>query len=342
MTVRYGLIGSGTMGLVYAEALATQVTDGELVAVTGGSRAQGLASDYGVDYLGSLEEMLAGDQVDAVIIATPHTTHLPYTRLVAGAGKHVYCEKPMAVTVGECDYMIAACRDAGVLLTVAAQARQNPVIIAAKKLIDDGTVGDVRMVRVLSSTVGWDLQEGSWAESPEEGGAFLDWGVHGMDTLAWFTRSRATRVFATFANFEGTPMPDISAMAQYEMGSGAMVQIWMSYEMPAPGLGSNMQFTIVGEHGILEMDRYSLKLGKGDDWTMVTEIEGWNWLVDPKNPRRIGTSAGQLQEFSRSILHGTEPAVSGSSARDAVEMIDYARRSASLGASIEIPPRQPA
>lgn len=340
MTVKYGLIGSGTMGLVYAEALATQVDDGELVAITGGSRAPGLAADYGVDYVNTLDELLAGDRVDAVIIATPHTTHLPYTRAVAAAGKHVYCEKPMAVTVEECDAMIAACRDAGVLLTVAAQARQNPVILAAKKLIDDGTVGEIRMIRVLSSTVGWDLDEGSWIENPEEGGAFLDWGVHGMDVLSWFTGSRGTRVFATFANYEGSATPDISAMAQYEMGSGAMVQVWMSYEFPPPGLGSNMHFMIVGEKAILDMDRYSLKLGTAEGFELVTEMEGWDWTVDPKNPRRIATSAGQLQDFSACIVNGTEPDVDGIVARDAVEMIDYARRSAVAHASIDIPPRE--
>jgi predicted dehydrogenase len=338
MTVKYGLIGAGAMGLVYAEALATQVDEAELVAITGGTRAPALAAEYGVQAAGSVEELLALD-LDAVIIATPHTTHLPYTRQVAAAGKHVYCEKPMSVTVEECDAMIDACREAGVLLTVAAQARQNPSVRAAKKLIDDGTVGDIRMISVLSSTVGWDLEEGSWAEDPAEGGAFLDWGVHGMDVLAWFTGARGRRVFATFTNFEGTPMPDISAMALYELDSGAMVQVWMSYEMPAPGLGSNMHFTIVGSKAILKMDRYSLQLGRGDDWTLITEVEGWDWTVDPKNPRRIATSAGQLRDFSRSIVEGSEPLVTGFDARDAVQMIDYARRSAASHTSIEIPPR---
>ncbi len=263
----------------------------------------------------SVEALLARDDIDAVIIATPHTTHLPYTEQAAAAGKHVYIEKPMAVTVEDCDAMIAACRKAGVKLTVAAQARQNPVILAAKQLIDDGTVGDVRMVRVLSSTVGWDLEDGSWAEDPAEGGAFLDWGVHGMDVLNWFTELAGQAVFATFANFEGSKVPDISAMAQYEMDNGAMVQIWMSYEMPPPGLGTNIQMTIVGSKAILQMDRYWLKLGRGEEWTDIIEIEGWNWLTEPEEPRRIGTSAGQVNDFTRNILDGTEPSPSGAEAQ---------------------------
>ncbi len=338
MTVGYGLIGSGTMGLVYSEALAKQVPNGALRAITGGSRAAALAAEYRVPAIGSVDEMLSRDDIGAVIIATPHTTHLPYTRACAAAGKHVYCEKPMAVTVGECDEMIAACRDAGVKLTVAAQSRQNPVFKTAKELIENGTVGEVRMIRVLSSTVGWDIAEGSWIEDPDEGGAFLDWGVHGMDILNWFIGSRATRVFATFENYGGSAMPDISTMAQYEMASGAMVQVWMSYEMPSPGLGSNMGLTIVCSKAILQMDRYWLKLGIGDDWTDVISIEGWNWLLDPKNPRRIAMSAGQLRDFSGNIIDDTEPSPSGEEARNAVEMIDYARRSAAAHRSIDIPP----
>lgn len=338
MTVGYGIVGSGVMALVYAEALATQAPSGTLRAITGGSNAASLAAEYGVDTEDSVAALAARDDIDAVVIATPHTLHLPYTKIIAAAGKHVYCEKPMAVSLQECDEMIAACRQAGVKLTVAAQSRQNPVVKAAKALIDDGTVGEVRMVRVLSSTVGWDLPDGHWADDPEQGGAFLDWGVHGMDTLSLFTKARATRVFASFASYDGHKIPDVSAMAQYDLESGAMVQVWMSYEMPEPGLGSNIQFTIVGSKAILQMDRYWLKLGKGDEWTDIIEIEGWNWLVDPKNPRRIATSAGQLEDFSTNILDGTEPSPSGADARHAVEMIDYARQSAAAHQSIEIPP----
>lgn len=338
MTFGFGLIGAGNMGLVYAEALATQVPAGRLVAIAGGSRAGALAAEYGVPAEESVEALLARPDVDAVIIATPHTTHLPYTRAAAAAGKHVFCEKPMAVTADECDAMLAACREAGVQLAVASQSREFPTFTETKRLIDEGAIGNIRMVRMLSSTVGWDLEEGSWAEDPAEGGAYLDWGVHGMDVLTWLTETRAKRVFAQFTAFGGGPIQDLSAMAQYELATGAMVQVWMSYEMPPPGLGTNIQFTIVGSKAILMMDRYWLKLGQGEDWTDIIEIEGWNWLVDPKNPRRIATSAGQLEDFSRNILEDTAPSPSGADARDAVEMIDYARRSAATHTSLDIPP----
>lgn len=337
MTFGFGLIGAGNMGLVYAEALATQVPDGRLVAIAGGSRAPALAAEYGVDAEESVDALLARPDVDAVIIATPHTTHLPYTMAAARSGKHVFCEKPMAVTDDECAAMITACRAAGVQLAVASQSREFPTFQKAKELIDQGAIGGIRMIRILSSTVGWDLEEGSWAEDPAEGGAYLDWGVHGMDVLTWLTGARASRVYAQFTAFGGGPIQDLSAMAQYELDTGAMVQVMMSYEIPEPGLGSNMQLEIIGESGIIWVDRFALRLGNESGWEDVLSWEPWEWTVDPKNPRRIGTSARLLADFAAAVSKGGEHFASALSGRHNVEMVDYARRSAATGQAVEIP-----
>ena len=155
-----------------------------------------LAASYDVPADPSVEALLARPEVDVVIIATPHTTHLPLALAAASAGKHVYLEKPMALSVAECDAIIAACRAAGVRLTVASQSRYNDVSIRAKQLIEDGTVGAIRMFRVTSPTVGWDVPADGWFVDPREGGAYLDWGPHGCDTLRWFTGSdrKSTRL----------------------------------------------------------------------------------------------------------------------------------------------------
>ncbi|HEV8489849.1 MAG TPA: Gfo/Idh/MocA family oxidoreductase [Candidatus Limnocylindrales bacterium] len=337
MSVRFGIVGSGTMALVYAEALATQVDAGHLVAIAGGRRAPGLAADYGVEAVGSPEALFARPDVDVVVIATPHTTHLPYTVAAAAAGKHVYVEKPMAVTVAECDAMIAACRAAGVLLTVAKQSRQNPTTVEAKRLIDAGEIGEVRMVRMLSSTVGWDVSPDSWIGDPKEGGAYLDWGVHGVDALRWLTGANAVRAFAQMANYGGLPAPDTSAMVHYVMDSGAMVQVWMSYEFPPPGLGTNFQFMIVGSKGMLDLHRYVLKRSTDDGWVTIFEWEPWDWVTDAKNERRIGLTARQVQQFTRAVERGEPLVVTGDEGRAAVEMIEAAQRSARTGEAVAIP-----
>lgn len=331
-----GIIGTGMMGTTYAEALATQVARARLVAVAGGTRAGALGAAYGTLVEPTPDALLARSDVDVVVIATPHTTHLPLALAAAAAGKHIYLEKPMALTVAECDAILAAARAAGVRVTVASQARYNDIARRAKALIDDGTVGAIRMIRITSPTVGWDVPADGWFVDPAEGGAFLDWGPHGVDTLRWFTTSEATLAFGTFANFGQIPAVDPSAMVTYRMASGAMAQLWMSYEIPAPGLGSYMQWLLVGEHGMVEFDRDRLRLGRGDEWTTDLELEPWDWTVDPKAPRRIALTARQVDEFATAVLDDRPSAISGEDGRAAIQMVEAAILSARTGRSVPI------
>jgi predicted dehydrogenase len=331
MSIGFGIIGTGMMGRTYAEALLTQVPSGRFVAVAGGSRADALAADYGVPADPDPGALLARPDVDAVVIATPHTTHLPLALAAAAAGKHIYLEKPMALSVAECDGILAAARDAGVQVTVASQSRYNEISLRAKELIDEGVTGPITMFRVTSPTVGWDVPADGWFVDPREGGAYLDWGPHGCDTLRWFTGSDATQAFAMFANFGDIPALDPSAMVSYRLASGAMAQLWMSYEIPPPGLGSYMQWLCVGHEGMLDFTRDTLRLGRGDAWETVLDMPPWDWTVDPKAPRRIGLTARQVEQFARALLDGGTPEVSGEDGRAAIEMVEAAIRSARTG-----------
>lgn len=336
MAIGFGIIGTGMMGGTYAEALRAQAPSGRLVAVTGGRRAGALAAEYGVPAEPSTEALLERADVDAVVIATPHTTHLPLALAAAAAGKHIYLEKPMALSVAECDRILAAAREAGVTVTVASQSRYNDISIRARQLIEDGTVGRITMFRVTSPTVGWDVPADGWFVDPKEGGAYLDWGPHGCDTLRWFTSSEATIAFGLFANFGDIPAVDPSAMVTYGMASGAMAQLWMSYEIPAPGLGSYMQWLCVGDKGMLDFTRDVLRVGQGDDWRVELDLPPWDWSVDPKAPRRIGLTARQVEGFARSLLDGTPPEVTGEDGRAAIEMVEAAIRSARTGTAVPI------
>lgn len=337
MSLGFGIIGTGMMGGTYAEAMRAQAPHARLVAVAGGRRAAALGAEYGVPVDASPEAILARSDVDAVVIATPHTTHLPLATAAARAGKHVYLEKPMALSVAECDAIIAACRAAGVRLTVASQSRYNDISIRAKQLIEDGTVGAIRMFKVTSPTVGWDVPADGWFVDPREGGAYLDWGPHGCDTLRWFTGSDAVQAFGMFANFGAIPALDPSAMVSYRLGSGAMAQFWMSYEIPSPGLGSYMQWLCVGEDGMLDFTRDVLRVGRGDGWKVELDLPPWDWSVDPKAPRRISLTARQVEQFAVAVLEGGEPDISGEDGRAAIEMCEAAILSARTGNAVAIP-----
>ena len=337
MTVGVGIIGTGMMGRTYSAGITRQAKDARLVAVAGGKRAEQLGAEFDVPAEADVDALLDRRDVDVVVIATPHTTHLPLALKAVEAGKHVYMEKPMALNVAECDRIVEATRNAGLLCAVASQSRYNDISIRAKQLIDDGTIGPIRFFRVTSPTVGWDVPADGWFVDPKEGGAYLDWGPHGCDTLRWFTGTDATLAFGMFDNFGGIPALDPSAMVSYRLGSGAMAQFWMSYEIPAPGLGSYMQWLAVGEKGMLDFDRDHLRVGWGDAWNEVLALPAWDWLVDPMAERRIAMTSRQVDQFARALENGEPLDVTGEDGLAAIEMCEAAIRSARTGAAVPIP-----
>ncbi len=341
MSVGFGLLGSGFMAHTYAECLAKHVPDGRLVAVAGGSRAPGLADEYGVAAEPSAEALLARSDIDAVIIATPHSTHLPLTQAAAAAGKHVYIEKPMAVTLAECDAMIAACEAAGVLLNVNNVTRHRASPRTAKRLLQEGRIGDLRIVRVLSSVIGYLPDDHGWAHKAGEGGAWLDMGVHMFDALRWFTDSEVEIVFARVEDFSGDPNQRRTGMAEVVMRSGVIAQVLICLEMPAPGLGSQSQWTLIGSEGIIESDSYGkVRLGRGEDWEEVFEMPSFALNEDVYSPIRLEAFAEQTQEFATAVRAGVGSASSalrGADGRAAVEIVEAGARSSATGEAVRLP-----
>src|SRR5438874_5528682 len=194
-TVRIGLVGSGYMGRSYAECLKRYTTYGSLTAVTGGSRAPQLAADYGAAHEDSLERLLARKDVDAVLVASPHSAHLGQVTASARAGKHVLVEKPMGLDAAECDAMIAACRDARVTLSVIQTVRFRGTVARGKRLVQEGRIGAVRMIELRTLFEWVPLTSKNWTQDAAEGGLILDQGAHNFDFLRWFAGDEATRVF---------------------------------------------------------------------------------------------------------------------------------------------------
>ena len=337
MALGVAILGTGEMGLKYAEALARYTTGTRFAGVALGSRAADMAARYDVP-AASVDEILGSDEVDAVVIATPHSTHVPLALAAAAAGKHIYIEKPLARTAAECDEILAACERAGVRLAVNAVTRFRPSPIAAKRLLDDGAIGALRMIRVLSSAVGYEPSYKSWTSDPDEGGIWLDWGCHGCDALRWLTGSDATEAFGFATDFSGPPALDRSVMAQFKFESGVAAQLLMSFEMPPPGLGSASQWTLIGTTGIIELDGYStVKLGGPDGWKVVANQRPFDFDREPLAPHLIEGFATQLQDFVDAIAEKRDPIVTGRDGRASVEMVEAARRSSRERRSLSLP-----
>jgi len=346
-----GIIGTGYMGRTYAACLTRHVPDGRLVAVWGGKRAPALAEEFGVEADESLAALLARPDVEAVVITSPHTAHRPQAEAAAAAGKHVYIEKPMSVSVADCDAIIAACDAAGVKLTVNFVTRFRNAPKAMKRLVDDGAIGEIRIVEMRGTWTGFLLKDivdevtgrviipaKLWAWDPAEGSQFLDWGVHETDALRWLTGSEVARVYAEYHTF-GTPPPaDLTAQVQVTMQNGVMAQMLMTYETPEPGLVPNDWTRIVGSKGIIEADHYGkVNLGDADGWRVADEQVAFDFLGDYLDPNRLEGFAAQVQDFAEAIQDGREPVVTGADGRAAVEIVEAADRSAATHQAVTLP-----
>jgi UDP-N-acetyl-2-amino-2-deoxyglucuronate dehydrogenase len=335
MTVRIGIVGSGFMGRTWAEVAAHHATGTSLSGVTGGRRGPALAADFGVPLEPSLDALLARDDVDAVVLATPPATHRDQTLAAAAAGRHLLVEKPMAQSVAECAEMVAACRAADVRLSVVSQHRFRDAPVVAKRLIDDGAIGTVRMIQLTGAEVGWwDLaaRGDEWKLDPRQQTAWASWGAHSCDLLRWFSGADARLAFARITNFSGTP-PDVgqSAVVVFEMTSGVLAQILMSYEFPPPGIAPSWPWRIVGSAGIIELDPYAIvRLGKGQGWETVAEQEAFD-PMDASDPIRLRAYARQLEDLVAAIETGRDPLVSGDEGRRTTAMLEAAERSATSG-----------
>jgi len=144
--VRIGIVGSGFMGRTNAETVVRYLDHAQLIAITGGSRAAALAQEYGVSCEASVEALVSRRDIDAVLISTPHCDHAEQAIAAASHGKHVLLDKPMAVSVKECDRILEAVRAAGVKLMIMFGQRFRTCNIEAHRLIRDGAIGKVRMI----------------------------------------------------------------------------------------------------------------------------------------------------------------------------------------------------
>jgi UDP-N-acetyl-2-amino-2-deoxyglucuronate dehydrogenase len=340
MTMRVGVVGSGFMGRTWSEVAASHAAGTTLVAVAGGRRATALAADYGVPLEASPETLIARADVDLVVLASPPAIHRAQTVAAAQAGKHILVEKPMAQDEAECAAMVDACRRAGVRLSVVSQHRFRDTPAAAHRLIADGAIGDVRMIRLNGAEIGWwDLKArgDEWKLDPAQQTAWASWSAHGCDLIRWLSGSEPVRAFARITNFSGQP-PAVgqSAMAQYELASGAIVQVWMTYEMPKPGFSSTWEFVIVGSSGIIRLDPYGqLLLGRDDTWEVVAEMPAFDPL-DANDPIRLRAYAGQLEDLVAAVRGGHDPLVSGDEGRRTTAMLTAAEESARTGAAVTV------
>ncbi len=336
--LRVGLLGSGYMGRTHAQCITRHVSRARLVAVTGGTRAPGLAADYGVACEPDYQTLLSRDDIDAVLIATPHADHCAQVLAAAAAGKHVLVEKPMATSVADCDRMIEACAAVGVRLEVIQTQRFRGAIARTRALVADGAIGAVRMFEGRSLFTGYVVDQSPWAGKDEQGGAFLDTGVHFFDLMRFVLGAEAESIFATVTTFGDVPYPGLNAMSQLRFAGGVLAQHWMSYQMPEPSLpNAEHRYVVVGERGIIDVDAYGkVQLGRDGKWTTVWEQAPIDYVNRPLDPVRLEAFFTQTQAFIDDVLDGRPDTVSGADGRAAVALVMAAWESSRTGRPVRL------
>ncbi len=300
--------------------------------------AVGLAADYGVDFVEDYADILARADVDAVLIATPHINHIDQVLQAAQAGKQILCEKPLATSVVDCTRMIDGCHQAGVMLQVIQTLRFRGTPARAKQLIAAGTIGKVWMIRGQTLVRNYVIDKSSWAARPENGGAFLDMGVHNFDIMRFWTDSEVRRVFSQINTFGTIDAPGMRAMTQLTMTSGVSVQQWMSFEVPTRYMTDSQHiYHILGEEGMIEVNGYGkLLLAKGDTVETVWEPPKFDFVNWPLDPIRLEAFYTQIQTFVDDLLDGRPATVPGEEGRAAVAIVEAARESARTGQTVEM------
>jgi predicted dehydrogenase len=190
MKVRWGLIGCGDIARKRVAPALASAEGCELIAVSRARAdlAEAFAQEFGARrwYAGA-QEMLGDGEIDAIYIATPVHLHRDQTVAAAAAGKHVLCEKPMALNVDECEDMIASCEKSGVFLGIAYYRHFYPVVRRIKEILASGKIGrpvlaELRAFERFNPPLG---AERSWLLDPEQagGGPMMDFGCHRFEIL---------------------------------------------------------------------------------------------------------------------------------------------------------------
>ena len=179
--VRWGIVGLGRIAKLFAEDLQL-VKDAELVAVASNSleRAEAFASTFGAqNYYDNYESLFQDELVDVVYVATLHHTHAAVSIAAMNHGKHVLCEKPVAINARETEEMVAASKANQVFFMEAFWSRFNPSIVKIKELVDAGEIGKLRYINAEFTF--YKLDDDPKARSLNvdlAGGSLLDMGVY--------------------------------------------------------------------------------------------------------------------------------------------------------------------
>ncbi len=337
--VRLALVGCGRISGTHFNAIR-EVDGIELVAVcdTVEERARLAGEQNGVAWYTSYPKMLEHAACDAVAVCTPSGLHPQHGIQAARAGKHVICEKPMAIALAAADELVHACDDAGVQLFVVKQNRLNPAVQLVKRALDKGRFGRLYLA---NTTVRWTRPQEYYDQAPWrgtwefDGGAFMNQASHYVDLIQWLA-GPVESVIAKTATLARRIETEDTGVAVLRFRSGALGVIEVTMLTYPKNLEGSL--TLLGEKG-------TVKIGG----TAVNRIEHWSFADyddDDKLVDSTATNPASVYGFGHAgyyrnvlaVLRGeAQPETDGRAGRKSLELILGIYESAKTGHDVPIP-----
>ncbi len=303
-SLRWGIIGCARIarrGLIPGIARSTT---GILHAVASRDEAVSLAwaGEFTVPRAyGSYQALLADPEIDAVYIPLPNELHKTWVLAAADAGKHVLCEKPLALDSGEAGAMLERCRTRGVILMEAFMWRHQPRTLRVRQLVAEGAIGELRLIR---SSFSFPIAPLDWRLDPARGGGALwDVGCYGVSAARFFAGLEPAR-FHGFARFGGTGV-DLSLTALLEFPNGVLASIDCSFEQPF-----RCHVELAGTRGKIDVPlSYLPPAGSKPTATLTRIVSGPNADSQPQEPELLEFEpadqyAAMVDLFGRSVSAG--------------------------------------
>jgi predicted dehydrogenase len=331
--LRVAVVGAGRIGIVHAENLAKRVAGAKLVAVTTSdplraAEARRRCGDVAV--CPGLEALLEARCADAVVIASSTSAHTANVRACAAAGLQVFCEKPLALNLADCDAAIGAADGAGVALMVGHVRQFDAGYTAAKRVIESGEIGRPIVFRAIAGDQ--DPPPPSFADPNVSGGLITDAGYHDLYLARWLMADEIVRAYA-----EGGALVDPAigavgdvdnAVVNFRLARGGLGTLFVSR---TTRYGHDVRVEVIGEEGAVHVGYL-----RRTPIRVLTRAGVSHDVIPDTAARYADAFVAELQAFVDCARQGARPPVTGADARATLAVGLAATRSLREGRPVHL------
>ena len=342
---RIGIIGCGKIAQIRHIPEFLSNPDSRIVALYDANleRASVLASKIGCKAYATLDEILSDKEIDAVCVSVANVAHCEVTVKALKAGKHVLCEKPMAITIEECEEMVRVADECGLKLMIGQNQRLAKAHVEAKKLIEAGAIGKVLTFNTSfghSGPENWSVDPGknTWFfdKSKAAMGVMADLGIHKTDLIQYITGQQVTATTARLVTIDKKGPDDKligvddNAICIYEMSGGAIGTMTASWTYYGAEDNSTTIRGTLGEMRIYDIDRHQIEIRKPGCRVETFDLED---IQTNENQ----TKSGITDAFMDCLEHDTEPLIPARGVLAAMRAVFSSILSSETGQRVEIP-----